>query len=40
MPLAPGDPVPTATLTAHDGREVTVPVEGRTSVLVLYRGDW
>jgi hypothetical protein len=35
-----GDDAPRATLLDHDGDEVTVPVDGRTSVLVFYRGDW
>jgi hypothetical protein len=38
--LEVGDDAPRATLLAHDGDEVTVPVDGRTSVLVFYRGDW
>jgi hypothetical protein len=38
--LEVGGDAPPATLLDHDGDEVTVPVDGRTSVLVFYRGDW
>jgi peroxiredoxin len=35
-----GERAPRFTLVDQEQREVSVPAEGRPTVLVFYRGDW
>jgi peroxiredoxin len=40
MPVEVGKPAPALTLADQSGRRVTVPVPGKPTVLIFYRGDW